>query len=177
MRGAEQTSIETPSAATPFVVEVLRALVIVVAAGAMGLSTNALKEKPVPLLARDGPGAPPERARRISAAGLKAGLEAGRAIIVLDVRSEEKFAAGHAANARNAPAPEFLTHYARLHLSTLLLAAEDVVLICESDLCPSADRVAKQLGELGHKNVHVLQDGWEAYRAAGLPAATGGETR
>ncbi|HYG77313.1 MAG TPA: rhodanese-like domain-containing protein [Planctomycetota bacterium] len=169
MPAAEQTSPEHAVVPVAFSTELLRVGVILLAAGVLGLATNALSDKPVPLLSKNGPGAPPQRARRMSAETLKKSFEAGRPIIILDVRSADKFAAGHAQNARNAPAAEFIDYYGRLNLSTLLLAAEDVVLLCEGDLCPSADRVAKQLNELGHKNVHVLQDGWEAYRAAGLP--------
>jgi len=166
---SQPASRENPLPISSWRREIQRVLAIAAAASILGLITNALNEKPVPLFVRDGPGAPPERARRMSAVSLKAALSDGRVILILDVRGEDAFAAGHPQFALNAPATNFIDHYAKLNLSTLLLAAEDIVLLCESDQCPSADRAAKQLAELGHKNTHVLQDGWTAYRAAGLP--------
>jgi 3-mercaptopyruvate sulfurtransferase SseA len=40
--------------------------------------------------------------------------------------------------------------------------------VCDSELCPAGDRVAKILESMNHKNVRVLQGGWDAYEKAGL---------
>jgi rhodanese-related sulfurtransferase len=142
---------------------------IVAASTALGLCVNYMGERPVPLLARDGPGAQPERAPRISLEALQTAMKAGRPILLLDVRREESFKLAHPLGGMNAPAEEFITHYERLNLATMLLAAETVVLVCESDQCPTGDRVSKLLSEVGHRNVKVLQGGWMAYRDSGLP--------
>lgn len=154
-------------------VECLRALAILAAAALLALATNAFSDKPVPLLAPDGPGAPPERAPRISIDALKSALASQRALLLLDVRRPEIYAAAHPAGAKNAPAEEFLEAYTRLNLSTLLRAAEDVVLLCDSAQCPAADRVAKTLRTFKHDNVRVLQDGWVVYENSGLPVEKG----
>ena len=149
--------------------DLLRAVAIAAVAVVLGLVTNALNEKPVPVLAHDGPGAPPEKAPRISPEKLASALNAGRAVIILDVRNAEPFRGGHPAEALNLPYASFAEHYQQLNLSTRLRAAEQIVLLCESERCPSADRAAKLLAQLGHTGIVVLHGGWEAYRAAGLP--------
>lgn len=154
--------------------EILRALAIFAAASILALGTNALSDKPVPLLATNGPGARPDRGPRISIAELKADLAAKKAILLIDVRHEEHFAAAHPAGAKNAPAENFLEAYSRLNLATLARAAEEVVVLCDSEKCPNADRVAKTLSTFKHDNVRVLQDGWDAYEKSGLPIEKGG---
>lgn len=170
---------EPPAAAPALVVrarerpawktECLRAAGVVAASAALALAVNFRSPNPVPLLAADGPGALPERARRIGAAELRELLAARRAVLFLDVRRDEPFKAGHAPGALHAATEEFAVHYQDLDLATKLLAAEEVVLICEADECPSADRVAKFLKELQHTNVRVYHGGWTAYVQAGFP--------
>ncbi len=157
----------------PWLREGLRVLAILAAASALGLITNAAGDRPVPLLARDGPGAPPERAPRLGIETLRAALASPRPPLLLDVRREELFATAHANGALNAPADAFITHYQQLNLATLLQTVETVVLICESDQCPSGDRVAKLLRELGHTNARVLQGGWMEYSRSNLPRSGG----
>jgi len=140
----------------------------------LALILNALSDKPVPLLDKNGPGAPPERAPRITIAALKDELAAHKVILLLDVRHVETFQAAHPAQAKNAPAEEFLEYYNTLNLAMLLRAAEEVVVLCDSEQCPSADRVAKMLHTFKHDNVRVLQDGWNAYQTSGLPIEKGG---
>jgi rhodanese-related sulfurtransferase len=148
--------------------ELGRAAAILVASSAMGLAFNALSARPVPLLARDGPGAWPDRAPRISAKDLRAAWETNRGVLLLDVRSEEAFRSGHSPRALHAPGPQFIRHYNRLGLATVLRAAEEIVVVCEGDDCSAGDRTAKVLKELGHGPVRVLEGGWSAARGAGL---------
>ncbi len=159
-------------AAKPWRRDILRAALIVAGSAALSLSVNALSARPVPLLAGDGPGALPERAPRVGVVELQALLSSGEFVVLLDVRGAEPFASGRPAGALNAPAAEFLQHYPALNLR--LKAAAQVVVLCESEECPSADRVAKLLAELGHGNVRVLDGGFKAYSAAGLPLEKGG---
>jgi rhodanese-related sulfurtransferase len=145
-----------------------RVMVILAAASAIGLATNALALRPVPILDGKGPGAWPERERRMTVQELERGWRRGRALLLLDVRAEDAFEHGHPRHALHAPATDFARHYSRLGLSSVLKAAEGVVVMCGSDACPQADRVAKELRELGHPALWVLQGGWEAYQLSGL---------
>jgi rhodanese-related sulfurtransferase len=147
-----------------------RSAAIMALAAVLGLGTNFLSGKPVPLLAANGPGALPERAERVNIAALKELLNGPRVVLFVDVRRADPFKASHAVGSLNAPSDEFATYYQELDLSSKLQAAEDVVLICESDDCPSADRVAKFLKDLQHTNVRVLYGGWTVYAQAGLAA-------
>ena len=161
------------SARTPWKTECRRALAAVALSAVLALGTNFLSADPVPLLAADGPGALPERAERISAAGFKELLASQKAVLLLDVRRDEAFSAGHAAGALHAPFDDFPARYERLNLDSRLLAADEVVLICESDDCLSADRVAKLLKELQYSNVRVFYGGWNAYVDAGFQVEGG----
>jgi 3-mercaptopyruvate sulfurtransferase SseA len=152
-----------------FVTHMLRALGVVAVSAALALVTNAFCPRPVPLLAADGPGALPERALRISADDFRELLAARKASFLLDVRTAMSFRTAHAPDAVNAPADAFLQHYQELGLQSKLTAAEEIVLICEADDCPSADRVAKLLKEVGHPNIRVLYGGWSAYVKGGFP--------
>jgi len=161
------TETQSAGQAVSWTTECLRALAILLCSSLLALGINAFSKNPVPLLAADGPGALPDRAPRIMAAQLKEAMAANKAL-VLDVRREETFEKAHPAHAINAPAENFIEHYGRLNLGAHIAAAELVVIVCDSELCPSGDRVAKLLESMNHKNVRVLQGGWEAYVAAGL---------
>ncbi len=151
--------------------DLARLLAVVAASSALGFATNALSAKPVPVFSSRGPGAWPERAPRVAADGLRSALAAGGRPLLLDVRSAEAFRSGRAEGSVNAPYDRFIDEYGGPDLAPLLRAAPWVVVLCENESCPSADRVARLLAELGHPNVGVFQGGWEAYRAAGLPEA------
>jgi len=148
--------------------ELGRAGAILLASSVIGLATNALAVRPVPLLDRDGPGAWPERERRMNVQELEREWRRGRALLLLDVRADDAYEHGHPRQALHAPATDFARHYSRLGLASVLKAAEGVVVMCGSDACPQADRVAKELRELVHSSLWVLEGGWEAYQASGL---------
>ena len=148
--------------------EGLRAAAVVALAAALALATNCLSSYPVPLLAADGPGALPERAQRIGVEEYKKLLVSQKAVLLLDVRREEAYNAGHAAGSLHVPFDDFAAYYERLNLDSKLEEAEEVVLICESDDCLSADRTARLLKDLRYPNVRVFYGGWNAYVEAGF---------
>ncbi|HYF49620.1 MAG TPA: rhodanese-like domain-containing protein [Planctomycetota bacterium] len=160
-----------PHAAASWGGDMARAIAIVVAAALLGIVLNSFSRKPVPLLAGDGPGAPPPQHPRITVEQLKDAFDKGRLLMIVDVRSPQAFAAGHPFGAQNAHAPKFMDRYPEL--SKHMPGAESVVLMCESEQCPYADRVAKLLIDAGHDNIKVLHGGWKAYAAAGLPVEKG----
>lgn len=116
---------------------------------------------------------------RLAAAylGDRDGLEAiGRAelaarlyrgdLIVLDVRPEPEFRAGHIAGARSVPLAEL-----RRALQTLPKDAE-VVAYCRGPYCVYADDAVRQLRRHGYR-ARRLEDGFPEWRRAGLPVGTG----
>lgn len=154
--------------------EFLRAAGILIVAAVLGLGINIFSRHPVPLLAADGPGALPERWQRIGVEQYKLAEADRKSLLIVDVREPAAFAAGHPAGSVNAPANSFIEHY--LKIAPYIQGADIVVLLCDSDQCPSADRVAKLLHDAGHDNVRVLYDGWKAWSAANLPTESGAAT-
>jgi len=148
--------------------DLLRCVVVLAVSSSLGLLTNAFARRPVPLLDSSGPGAWPERAPRVSVEQLQEELSAGRVLLIVDVRNDVPFRAGHPAGAVHVPASEFVRGYRELGLSRVLEAADGVVVMCDSAECPSGDRVARILSDLGHGNVRVLQGGWKAYEQSTL---------
>jgi len=161
--------------AGPWKTDFLRAAAVVFFSAMLALATNYCCAYPVPLLASDGPGALPERAERIGVEEFKKLVASQKAVLLLDVRRDEVFNAGHAAGSLHTPFEDFAAQYERLNLDAKLQAADEVVLICESDDCLTADRAAKLLKDLHYPNVRVFYGGWSAYAEAGFPVEAAGE--
>jgi rhodanese-related sulfurtransferase len=155
-----------------FCTSCLRAAGVVLFSCVLGLATNHFAAYPVPLLAADGPGALPERAERIGVDEFKKLTASRKAVLLLDVRRDEAFNAGHAAGSLHAAMDDFAAQYESQNLDQKLQAADVVVLICESDDCPSADRAARLLKDLQYPDVRVFYGGWSAYAGAGFPVDT-----
>lgn len=159
--------------------EALRVLAVLAVSTALALLTNRFSQEPVPLLAPDGPGAPTERALRISIPALREALEADAVTVLVDVRAEEQFHAGHAAFALNLPyvshEREFRELYREKRFGSRLAGADDIVMICESADCTVGDRAAKSLRALllssagRAPRIRVLHGGWQAYKNSDLP--------
>jgi 3-mercaptopyruvate sulfurtransferase SseA len=139
----------------------------------LGVGLNELNSRPIPLLAADGPGALPSRFERISIQQLRDAHASRQSVLLLDVRHEKTFKLNHPQNAQNSPAEKFINYYNTL--KPWIELADIVVVLCDSEHCPSADRVAFFLSEAGHLKVRVLQGGWKAYEASDLPVETGPE--
>jgi rhodanese-related sulfurtransferase/DNA-binding transcriptional ArsR family regulator len=91
-----------------------------------------------------------------------------REVVVLDVRPEAEFSAGHIAGARNTPISEL-----RRHLRALPKDA-DVVAYCRGPFCVYADDAVRTLVRKGFRARRLI-DGYPEWRQAGLPTATGTE--
>jgi rhodanese-related sulfurtransferase/DNA-binding transcriptional ArsR family regulator len=91
-----------------------------------------------------------------------------RRVVVLDVRPEREFTAGHIAGARSVPIGEL-----RKHLEVLPPGA-DVVAYCRGPYCVYADDAVRELAKHGFKAAR-LEDGFPEWRRAGLPVASGRE--
>lgn len=89
-----------------------------------------------------------------------------RTVVVLDVRPEREFTAGHIAGARSVPISEL-----RKHLKALP-AGSDVVAYCRGSYCVYADAAVRELRKRGFHAAR-LEDGFPEWRRAGLPVASG----
>ena len=102
---------------------------------------------------------------QLSAEELAERLERGD-VIVLDVRPETEFRAGHIAGARSAPLP------ALSGLAGRLPKQREVVAYCRGPYCVYADDAVRELHRRGHR-ARRLEDGYPEWKRAGLPVAAG----
>jgi rhodanese-related sulfurtransferase/DNA-binding transcriptional ArsR family regulator len=96
---------------------------------------------------------------------LAARLKRGE-VLVLDVRPETEYAAGHIAGARSIPIAEL-----RRRLRALPKDAE-VVAYCRGPFCVYADDAVRELHRKGFR-ARRLVDGFPEWKRAGLPVAAG----
>jgi rhodanese-related sulfurtransferase/DNA-binding MarR family transcriptional regulator len=89
-----------------------------------------------------------------------------RSILVLDVRPEPEFAAGHIAGARSVPIGELQKHLKALP------AGSEVVAYCRGPYCVYADDAVRTLNRKGFRARRLI-DGFPEWKRAGLPVAAG----
>ena len=89
-----------------------------------------------------------------------------RSVVVLDVRPEHEFSAGHIAGARSVPIAEL-----RKHLKVLPSDVE-VVAYCRGPYCVYAADAVRELAKRGFKAARLV-DGFPEWQRAGLPVASG----
>src|SRR5207244_3146773 len=100
---------------------------------------------------------------QVSAAELQKRLARGE-VVVLDVRPEVEYAAGHIAGARSAPLPALAS------LVPKLPRRQEVVAYCRGPYCVYADDAVRLLRGQGLK-ARRLDVGFPEWRRAGLPVA------
>jgi rhodanese-related sulfurtransferase len=88
-------------------------------------------------------------------------------VVVLDVRPEPEFRAGHIAGARSAPLPELEDHVAELP------KRREVVAYCRGPYCVYADDAVRLLRDRG-LTARRLDVGFPEWQRAGLPVETAG---
>src|SRR5437588_1273434 len=89
-----------------------------------------------------------------------------REVLLLDVRPDSEFAAGHIAGARSVPIAEL-----RRHLRALPNDA-DVVASCRGPYCVYADEAVRELTRRGIRARRLI-DGFPEWKRAGFPVAAG----
>lgn len=87
-------------------------------------------------------------------------------LIVLDVRPEAEFRAGHIAGARSVPVGELRRNLRALPKDV------DVVAYCRGRYCVYADDAVRELSRRGYR-ARRLEDGYPEWKQAGLPVAAG----
>jgi rhodanese-related sulfurtransferase/DNA-binding transcriptional ArsR family regulator len=103
----------------------------------------------------------------VSRAQLMARVRSGDAVVV-DLRPNDEFEAGHIAGALSIPLPEL---EARL---TELPADVEVVAYCRGPYCAMSPQAVALLERAGRR-ARRLEDGYPEWRLAGLPIETGGD--
>lgn len=96
---------------------------------------------------------------------LLARLKAG-SVVVLDVRPEREFSAGHIAGARSVPVTTLRRQLGALPEDT------EVVAYCRGPYCVFADEAVRQLRRRGF-SARRLEDGFPEWQRAGLPTGSG----
>jgi rhodanese-related sulfurtransferase/DNA-binding transcriptional ArsR family regulator len=91
-----------------------------------------------------------------------------REVLVLDVRPESEFVAGHISGARSVPIAEL-----RRHLRALP-KGDDIVAYCRGPYCVYADDAVRELNRKGFRARRLI-DGFPEWKRAGLPVAVGQE--
>ena len=87
-------------------------------------------------------------------------------VVILDVRPEAEFSAGHIVGATSVPINEL-----RKHMKALPKDA-DVVAYCRGPYCVYADDAVRELNRRGYR-ARRLVDGYPEWKRAGLPVAIG----
>ena len=103
---------------------------------------------------------------QVSAEELEQRLARGE-VVVLDVRPEREYAAGHIAGARSAPVEELAG------LVSKLPRRREIVAYCRGPYCVYADDAVRMLRARGLR-ASRLEVGYPEWRRAGLPVATTG---
>jgi rhodanese-related sulfurtransferase len=103
---------------------------------------------------------------QVSAAELEERLARGD-VVVLDVRPEREYAAGHIAGARSAPVGDLDA------LAAKLPRRREIVAYCRGPYCVYADDAVRLLRARGLR-ARRLDVGYPEWRRAGLPVATTG---
>jgi rhodanese-related sulfurtransferase len=86
-------------------------------------------------------------------------------VVVLDVRPEEEFRAGHIPGARSVPIPKLTSYLKRIP------KGKEVVAYCRGPYCVFSDEAVELLTRHGYK-VRRYEQGFPDWRAFGLPVET-----
>jgi phage shock protein E len=99
----------------------------------------------------------------ISGKELESEIKAGKAPIILDVRTPEEFKSGHIPGARNVPLDELQSRLPELGIAK----SDEVVVHCERG--GRAAKAEEMLAASGYQKVVDLDGHMNGWRAAGLP--------
>ena len=154
----------------------LRVLLILVTSSTLGLAVNHWRQDTdddghqhsLPLIAPPKPVLQPGDVITLEDAKT---LWNGAAGFFLDARAPADYQAGHIAGAFNLPIESFEQQYPQI--ATMITPDTPLVAYCDGQVCDLSHRLAIKMRELGYKNVHVLVNGWTAWKQANLATNRG----
>ena len=100
----------------------------------------------------------------ISREELKAKMDRGESFVLLDALSAKHYQSSHLPGAVNLPY-EFVDEAERL----LPNKDAEIVVYCMNVDCEASAEEARELTEMGYRNVRSMSGGFRAWKAAGLP--------
>ena len=157
---------------SPYFRAIRQMLLIVVAAAALGVASNYLRSKPLPLVGNwsiEGRFATQSGgSMMISLADAKALFESHSAVFI-DARPVEEFDRGHIQNARSLPWDG--AEQQVINVIGNLPNDARIITYCDGATCNLSKDLAQLLKSLGFTRVQVLVNGWTIWHDAGLPVA------
>jgi rhodanese-related sulfurtransferase len=93
----------------------------------------------------------------------------------VDARAAEIYEAGHIAGAYSVPYTEAANRVARLYADGFLDPSRRVVVYCIGGTCDESNYVVRALMQAGFEMIHIDDDGYPAWLAAGHPTAEGAD--
>lgn len=171
--------------------DLMKAGVVALAAFAMGLGFNLLRSNPLPwtyqtpahtlveeqasvAVSNATPGAPAAGSAEVRILSLEETrkMTESRAALILDARPDLFHQLGHIKGAHSLSKKNFEQDFQRMKgiLDNAKKKRQPILLYCADIHCPDAGIVARYLMERGFLGIHVFEEGWAGWEAAGLPA-------
>lgn len=100
----------------------------------------------------------------VSKEALLTGLKSGQVALLVDVRPEDEYAAGHLPEAINIPLEQMEDMLDRLPRD------REIVAYCRGPYCSLSHEAVQRLRQLGYK-IRRFREGYPEWKAAGLPVA------
>ena len=142
---------------------IIQSILIILISVLSGVSFNAIYSKGLPLIYRQvdiqaGSVIPLEETRYL--------FLTARALFI-DARSAENFRRSHIKNALNLPyrSPRGV----KIEILKKIPKERTLIVYCQNAQCTLAERLARQLLQLGYKQVSIFAAGLDAWAEAGLP--------
>ncbi|MSU62229.1 MAG: rhodanese-like domain-containing protein [Pedosphaera sp.] len=145
-----------------------RGLIIILAGIVLGTVGNLASPRGISFITP--PKQIPKAEEYLSLEKAKSFWESGTSVF-LDAREPEDYKAGHIGNALNLPVMAFEKHFGEV--APMLTPESKIVVYCDRTECELSHQLASQLKQTGYTNIHMLFNGWTAWREAGLPTAQG----
>ncbi len=158
-----------------------KAIIMVCAGSLIGILNNTFSQKGIKLVGTwgnrtisDSVVVPhnyePEDPEAVTLGQVMKSFESEEAIFV-DCRLKEDYHLGHISGAVSLPWEEFEEYYP--DLTRTLSEAKEIIAYCDGDECELSLLLARELADLGYKNVKVFFGGWLEWKEAGLPVEKG----